>query len=117
MIGGIVRGGVYYARTAEGGERPVVVVSSDVVSNAMRKPVVCEVTTTVRERAYPATVRLSAGEAGLDRDSFALCHEIATVRVERLRREVGVLPAERMAEIERALAVALDLGGSAPLAP
>ena len=114
MIGGIVRGGVYYARTAEGGERPVVVVSSDVVSNAMRKPVVCEVTTTVRERMLPTAVRLPAGEAGLDRDSFALCHEIATVRADRLRREIGVLPAERMSEIENALRVALDLGGAPP---
>lgn len=111
LIGQIVRGGIYYAQLVEGGERPVVVVSSDVVTNALRKPVVCELTSAERERSLPTVVRLPAGEAGLERDSYALCHELRTIRSERLHREIGILPAERMAEIEAALRVALDLGG------
>ena len=109
MIGRVERGGVYYARTAEGGERPVVVVSSDVLTRALRKPVVCEITSTERERSLPTVVRLAAGEAGLERDSYALCHEIATIGIERFRGELGMLSAERVDEIDRALAVVLDL--------
>jgi mRNA interferase MazF len=117
LIGQIVRGGIYYAQLVEGGERPVVVVSSDVVTNALRKPVVCELTSAERERSLPTAVRLPAGEAGLERDSYALCHELRTVRAERLRREIGVLSGDRMAEIEAALRSTLDLGGALPAAP
>ena len=114
MIGEIVRGGIYYAQLVDGGERPVVVVSWDAVNNALRKPVVCEVTTTERERVLSTCVRLPAGEAGLERDSYALCHEIRTVRAERLRREVGVLSTTRMFEIEDALRATLDFPGARP---
>jgi mRNA interferase MazF len=109
VIGHVERGGVYIARTLQGGERPVVVISADSVTRALRKPVVCEITSTARERNLPTVVPLLAGEAGLDRDSFALCHEIGTVGIEWFRDELGMLTAERVEEIDRALAVALDL--------
>lgn len=110
MIGNVERGGVYVAQTRQGGERPVVVVSADSVTRALRKPVICEITSTARERSLPTVVRLLAGEAGLDRDSYALCHEIATIGIEWFRGELGMLSAERIEEIDRALAAALDLG-------
>ena len=109
MIGHVERGGVYYALTVHGGERPVVVVSADALTRALRKPVVCEITTTDRGRSFPTVVPLAAGEGGLDRDSFAVCHEIATIGLEWFRREIGILPVDRIDEIDRALAAALDL--------
>lgn len=109
-----MRGGVYWARLHEAGDRPVVVISWNTLATAIRKPIVCQVTTIDRERAFPTTVRLEAGEAGLVDESFALCHEIASVRAERFRAEIGHLSDDRMAEIEQALGVALDLGGALP---
>ena len=110
MIGAIRRGGVYVAQAVEGGERPVVVVSWDSLNGALRKPIVCTVTSTDRERALATAVSVPAGEAGLERDSYVLCHELSTLVAERFRREVGLFSRERMLDIERALRVALDLG-------
>lgn len=110
MIGEIRRGGVYFAQMLDGGERPVVVVSWDALNGAFRKPIVCAVTSVARERSFPTAVPIPAGEAGLDRDSYALCHDLSTIRAERFRREVGQLPNELMFEIDRALAAALYLG-------
>lgn len=110
MIGEVVRGGVYYARTARGGERPVVVVSWDSLNHGLRRPVICEVTSVERARTLPTAVRLPEGEAGLDRPSYALCHELATIGVEQFRRELGRLSSERLSEIEVALRVVFHLG-------
>ena len=97
MIGELVRGGVYWARVPGAGDRPVVVLSWDALNSAIRSPIVCEVTTTRRQRAFPTSVPLPAGAGDF-------------------RSEIGHLSDDRMAEIERALLVALDLGGALPAA-
>jgi mRNA-degrading endonuclease toxin of MazEF toxin-antitoxin module len=91
-------------------EKTALVVSSDVVNQAL-KPVVVQVTSTDRYRALPTFVPLSAGEGGLMRDIFALCHEIHTLDPEHINPEPlgNMIPMPRLVQVEAALARALDL--------
>jgi mRNA interferase MazF len=105
----ILRGGIYYAAFPDIGDRPVLVLSWDAINAGLRSPIVCQVTTTKRERHLPTLVPLPADAAGLETDSFILCHELATLRAERFRREVGMVPPAILVEVEEALRRALDL--------
>lgn len=109
MIGAIVRGGLYFAAFPDVEDKRVLVVSWDAINHGMRSPIVCLVTAAPRERSLPTNVRVPAGEAGMDEDSWILCHEIATLDAEDFRREVGVLPAPLLVQVEAALRQALDL--------
>jgi len=109
LIGEIRRGGLYYADFGEYGDRTVLVVSWDVINNSLRSPVVCQITISERERNLPTYVLVPAGEGGLGNDSYVLCHEIATLDAEDLRREIGTLPAAYLVQVEAALKRTLDL--------
>ena len=55
-------------------------------------------------------VRVTAAESGLPRDTVFLCLQVRSLDPSRLvTREVGALPALRMAEVDTALRRALDL--------
>src|SRR5690242_10656756 len=56
----------------------VLVVSSNNV-NEFLKPVVVQVTSTVRIRTFPTVVELRPGEGGVNRVSFVLCHQVTTL--------------------------------------
>jgi mRNA interferase MazF len=105
----ILRGGIYYAAFPVIGDRPVLVLSWDAINAGLRSPIVCQVSTTKRERHLPTFVPLPADAAGLETDSFILCHELATLRAERFRREVGMVPPAILVQVEEALRRALDL--------
>jgi mRNA-degrading endonuclease toxin of MazEF toxin-antitoxin module len=109
LIGEIRRGGLYYAEFPDVGDKVVLVVSWDAINHGMRSPIVCLVTSTVRERSLPTDVALPRGTAGNDKDSWILCHELATLDAEDLREEVGRLPAAWIVQVEDALRYALDL--------
>jgi mRNA-degrading endonuclease toxin of MazEF toxin-antitoxin module len=107
----VLRGHIYLA-TLPGveGERPVLVVSSNLV-NSLLKPIVVQVTSVERERSLTTFVVLEAGEGGLWRRSYALCHEIHTLDADDLGDEpLGLMISwRRLAEVERALSRALGL--------
>jgi mRNA interferase MazF len=105
----VTRGSVWFADIPRVGRKPVVVVSWDVVSRLL-KPVVARVTARGRRRTLPTFVELAPGEAGLERRSYVLCHDLLTLDRSRFDGEpVGELPAGKMVEVERALRMALDL--------
>jgi mRNA-degrading endonuclease toxin of MazEF toxin-antitoxin module len=102
------RGEVFWA-SLPAGRKLVVVVSRDPV-NELMQPVVARVTAVDRHRALPTHVSLERGEGGVERPSWILCHELYTLDAELLAAPpIGVLPAGRMIEVERALAYAFDL--------
>jgi mRNA-degrading endonuclease toxin of MazEF toxin-antitoxin module len=107
LITEVVRGGIYYADYGAG-DRTVLVVSWDAINHGMRSPIICQVTKTERERNLPTFVAIPAGEAGLEYDSYVLCHELLTLDLEDFRREVGMLSVPRLLEVEVALRRALD---------
>lgn len=109
MIGDVVRGRLYYVDFPGAGDKMVLVVSWDAINDGMRSPIVCLVTSTARERSLPTDVPLPSGVAGNDKDSWILCHEIATLDAEDFRREIGRIPPTLLVQVEQALRRALDL--------
>ncbi len=112
------RGEVWWADLApragseQRGRRPVVVVSSDAFNAvaAWRSVVVVPLTTSERLlRVGPSAIAIPAGAAQLPAASVALCHQITTLDRSNLVEPVGVLPADLLRDVERAVVAALDL--------
>lgn len=55
------------------------------------------------------SVLILAGEAGLDRDSVALCHQIRALDRRKLLYRIGDLAPERLSEIELAMVFVLGM--------
>ncbi len=119
----IRRGEVYFVNlgATEGreqmGRRPVLVVSSDAIN---RQPLVVTVIVGTDAakvpREYPTNVRVTAEESGLPKDTVFLGFQIRSLDPSRLvdpaRKRpsvVGMLPADRLADVERALRLVLEL--------
>ena len=113
----VARGDIYFVELSptrgreQKGRRPVLVVSSDAVN---RQPLVVTVVVgtggaNVRED-YPVNVRASAAETGLPEDTVFLCFQIRALDPGRLGdARAGVMPPAKMAEVDRALRLVLDL--------
>ncbi|MFI8090298.1 type II toxin-antitoxin system PemK/MazF family toxin [Streptomyces sp. NPDC086080] len=107
------RGDIYLvdyepARGSEANKaRPGVIVSNDGANTAVERTGRGVITlvplTTNTARVYPFQVLLPAGESGLPKDSKAQCEQIRALAPERLLRPIGVVPRQRMAEIDVAL--------------
>jgi mRNA-degrading endonuclease toxin of MazEF toxin-antitoxin module len=95
--------------------KTVLVVSSDPVSEFM-KPIVVQVTSTHRVRRFDTDVELRAGEGGLDKNSYALCHQIATLTPDAISTTPLGRPISprKMVEVNNAISLALDLPASWP---
>jgi mRNA interferase MazF len=95
----------------QAGKRPVLVVSSDAIN---RLPLVVTVVVGTDaaniSRDYPVNVRVTAAESGLPRDTVFLCFQVRSLDPSRLATpEAGRLSPARMADVETALRLALDL--------
>ena len=110
------RGEVYDARldptegSEQAGSRPVVIVSRDAINTA--SPVILAVPcTTYRSsrRLYPSQVLIHAPDGGLAVDSVAMGEQVRALAQDRLRRRCGVLAPQPLAQLDRALLIALDL--------
>lgn len=103
------RGDVGWATLPGIGRKPVVVVSSRVVSVALR-PVVARITSIERDRPLPTAVALEDGEvAGLPARSWIICHDLATLAGDEPLERLGALSPARMVDVEEALRAVLDL--------
>ena len=93
--------------------RPAVIVSND-AANATASRLgrgvltVVPVTSSI-ERVYPFQVLLPASATGLPRGSKAQAEQIRSVAVERIGDRIGVVPAEWMDQLEKALRLHLAL--------
>ncbi len=112
----VLRGEVWWGSPALPGgshkRRPFLIVSHDGFNRNDRYPKVMAVhLTTVRRigEGYPWEVELPRGAGGLPMASVAKCGEIYTLLKSHLGELVGMLPAEQMTSIDRALATALAL--------
>lgn len=119
----IRRGQIYFVNLSptrgreQAGRRPVLVVSSDAIN---RQPLVVTVIvgTDAKNvpRDYPTNVRVTAAESGLQKDTVFLGFQIRSLDPDRFYEVAtgrpslaGTLPAHRVAEVERALRLALEL--------
>ena len=95
------------------GRRPVLIVSTDAIN---RQPLVVTVVVGTHAknvpRDYPVNVRVGAGETGLPHDTVFLCFQIRSLdpaRFQTAAGPAGKMPAPRMAEVEKAMRLVLEL--------
>jgi mRNA interferase MazF len=110
------RGDIYDVRldptegSEQGGIRPVVIVSRDLIND--RSSVILAVPcTTYRlgKRIYPTQVLIQAPDGGLDRDSIAMADQVRVLAKSRFLRCRGSLAEASIVQLNRALMIALDL--------
>jgi mRNA interferase MazF len=96
-------------KTKPGKLRPAIVLQSDLVSQAgYPSSVVVPTTTQLVENAGLLRLRLKRG-GGIEQDSDALVGQLIAVANESFRREIGVLPATLMRELDRRVRILLGL--------
>jgi mRNA interferase MazF len=92
----------------QAGRRPAVIFQTDDLS-PLSTVVVIPLTTQLRRSGSANTVLIPANEAGQERDSIALCHQIRALDRRKLVHKIGGLAPERLSEIELAVAFVLGL--------
>jgi mRNA interferase MazF len=101
------RGEIWWAELpSPAGSRPVLLVSRDEAYDIRAFVMVAPVTTTIRR--IPSEVPVGPPQ-GLPRASVANLDSLATVPKATFRRRIGVLDAEKMEAVERALHFSLGL--------
>lgn len=93
--------------------RPAVIVSNDAANRAARRAgrgvvTVVPITSNVG-RVYPFQVLLSAADCGLPADSKAQAEQVRTISTDRVRKQIGTVPAEVMGRLDGALRTHLAL--------
>ena len=112
------RGWVYMADldppfgTEPGKVRPVLALQTDLLNRIHPSTVVMLLTTNVYAPSRFLRVHLKKGEAGLGADSDVMIDQLRAIDNRRLRRALGAAPARCLEEIERAVAILLDLPGA-----
>lgn len=110
------RGEIYLARlepvegSEQGGTRPIIIVSRDAIN--LYSPVVLAVPCTTykqKKRVFPTQVLIKASNNGLRRDSIAMADQVRVLAKSRLLNLVGNLSIISLKELNKALAIALDL--------
>lgn len=88
--------------------RPVVVVSNDAANRS--SPLVTVVPITSRMvPIFDFQVVLPRDETGLAKDGRAQCEQVRAISVDRISGRVGNIGVERLAEVDEALRLHLDL--------
>lgn len=112
------RGDVIWAQLAprsgseQQGNRPVVVVSHDVMNQSenWNSIIVVPITTsTAQLRRKGTIVPLPAGAGGLSRDGFAICHQVTTLDRSKFGQTTGSLDLQLLRQIDDALKTAMNL--------
>jgi|SRR5580698_6280601 len=92
----------------QAGLRPAVILQTDDLS-VLNTVVIIPMTTQSKRAGFANTVWIPGTEAGLDRDSVALCHQLRALDRRKLIRKLGSLAPERLSEIEVAISFVLGL--------
>ena len=110
------RGEIYLARlepvegSEQGGTRPIIIVSRDAIN--LHSPVVLAVPCTTYKqgrRVFPTQVSIEKSDGGLSKDSIAMADQVRVIAKSRLIKLLGNLTEIKLGELNRALAIALDI--------
>ena len=93
----------------QGGTRPVLVISSDVLNEALPVLTIAVITSRKTDRVFPSEVLVRAPEGGLPKDSKVLLHQVRTVAVSRVERRMGSVRPETLDEVHEALRIVFDM--------
>ena len=109
------RGWVYLADlgppagTEPGKIRPVLALQTDYLNGKHSSTIVLPLTTNVFPQSKLLRVHLKKGEAGLSADSDVMIDQLRAIDNGRLRRALGAAPRRCLEEIQRRVALVLDL--------
>lgn len=110
-----LRGDLYYADLNQGigseqaGNRPVVLIQNDTGNKYSPTVIVAAITSQTPSKTSLPTHCYLGAESGLEHPSIILLEQIRTIDKRRLGRYIGRLSKERIAEMNRALMIGLDL--------
>jgi mRNA interferase MazF len=114
MADGVKRGEIYWVSwnpsrgSEQSGVRPALVIQND-VGNRYSPTTIVAALTTATEKPYPFTVRITAKESGLPKDSTVNLSVIMTIDKTRLKEKCGELKEDRISEINEAIKASLWL--------
>ena len=100
------RGELWWCELPEIGRRPVVILSRDVAIPRLRRALIAPCTTTIR--GLPSEVLLEPGDDPVPQRSAVNLDSVESVSVAVLVQRLGTLSDDRMRDLCRALAVAVD---------
>lgn len=84
----------------QAGKRPAILLQHNALTTGLTTVLVIPLTTNLRRLELACTVLIPAGEAGLERDSIALCHQFQARGKARFIEHLGSLSEERLAEVQ-----------------
>ena len=111
----VKKGDLYFADLSpvvgseQGGIRPVLVVQND-VGNKFSPTIIVAAITSQTKAKLPTHTEVKNFE-GLDRESIVLLEQIRTIDKKRLKQYMGMMPAEAMARVDKALAISVSIKG------
>lgn len=109
----VKRGQIYYADLSpvvgseQGGTRPVLVIQNDVGNKYSPTVIACAVTSQLTKAKLPTHIEVRQGQFGLPKDSVILLEQIRTLDKRRLKERLGLLDAETMSKVDRAILISL----------
>lgn len=111
----VKRGDIYYADlrpvvgSEQGGVRPVLIIQND-MGNRYSPTVICAaITSKLNKAKLPTHISLDSENYGIVKDSVILLEQVRTIDKSRLKEKVCHLDERVLREINKALAVSLDL--------
>lgn len=111
----VKRGDIYYADlrpvvgSEQGGVRPVLIIQND-MGNRYSPTVICAaITSKLNKAKLPTHISLDSESYGIVKDSVILLEQVRTIDKSRLKEKVCHLDERVLKEINKALAVSLDL--------
>ena len=111
----IRRGDIYYAElnpvvgSEQGGTRPVLIISNNMGNRHSPTVIIAAITSRVQTKSKLPTHTAVNDFEGLDKDSVVLLEQIRTVDKKRLKQYMGMMTAETMARVDKALAISISL--------
>jgi mRNA interferase MazF len=114
MVKEIRRGEIYWVDwnpsrgSEQSGLRPALVIQNDIGNKYSPTTIVAALTTAV-EKSYPFTVKVTAKESGLPKDSTVNLSQIITIDKTRLTEKCGELSEARMAEVNEAIKASVGI--------
>ena len=81
----------------QGKSRPVLIISEDDINNLLSIVNIIPITSRKPDRTiYPNEAQIPISEAGLEKESIALCHQIRTIDKRRLSKAFGLISNEKI---------------------
>lgn len=88
--------------------RPVLVIQNNVANQHSPYTIIVAIRG-YKDKQLPVQVKIPKGVGNLDKDSLVDCGHISTILQERLTSSIGKLPANYLAQVDRAIRVSVGL--------